>query len=395
MKITFVQPYYHNVWEALGVGNIITACNFQGIQSNFFQSKFDSDEEIIKGVAGSDYVAFSCTSPTFAHAVRLSKQIPAKAIFGGWHPTALGEKCEVDGQVVVGEGELAVIDIVNGNRSPVVYGKPAPFVWPDRKAIRNERTIDLCESMIGKRVASFQATKGCPFNCLFCGEKAMSHRNVRIRDVHDTLDEIEHVVDEYDLDMFKFADPTFDVSAKRVIDFCNAKIDRGIDTEWECMVHASTATKEMLGWMKEANCNQINIGCESGSPRILKDIRKGATVEKIAQVFGWAKKAGLKRRAFFLVGMPNEDLTDIRKTEAMIKKIKPDEYGVTLLCPYPGCDLYEHETMKDTEWDKTDEYANDFWETPQFSNEELKELQAKLIDGGKITERQRGLQKGS
>ncbi len=395
MKITFVQPYYHNVWEALGVGNIVSYCIDAGIECEFFQSKFDSDQTILDAAKKTDIVAFSCTSPSFAHAQRLAKQMTCHTVVGGWHPTALMEYCEGFDQIVVGEGELAMVSIANGNRSPLVLGDPADFVWPNREVIKNERTIALCESVMGKRVASFQATKGCPFNCLFCGEKTMTNRKVRIRGIAEVLCEIATVAHDYKLDMFKFVDPTFDVSAKRVIEFCKAKINHRVNIEWECMVHASVATQEMFEWMKAANCNQVNIGCESGSPSVLKTIRKGATVEKIENAFKWAKYAGLKRRAFFLVGTPGETAADIGETKEMIARIKPDEYGVTLLCPYPGSDLYDPYDMADVDWEKTDEYSNDFWKTCLFSNAELKQFQKELTDKDNVVGRQCGLQENA
>ena len=88
-----------------------------------------------------------------------------------------------------------------------------------------------------------------------------------------------------------------------------------------------------------------------------------------------------KRRAFFLVGMPNETNEDVEMTKKFITKIKPDCYGVTMLCPYPGCDLYDHDTMKDIDWAQADEYGNDFWSTEHATNNELKARQKYLTDG--------------
>ena len=383
MKVTFIVPCYHNQWEALGVGYIISYCKLVGVEYSFFQAYFDSEEEIIAEAKTSDIVAFSCTSPTFDHGVRLAKAIGKHSVFGGWHVTALKEMALVDGvdQIIIGEGEFAFLDIINGNRNKIVVGLPIENrLWPNRDAIKNERTVDLCERMIGKRIASFQATRGCPFNCAFCGEKTMSGNKIRTRPIKDLLEEIDFVKKKYKLDLFKFVDATFDARPNYVIDFCRQKKANRIKTEWECMVHAQTATEEMIASLKDANCNQINIGCESGSYKILRDIRKCVSVDKIAKVFEWAKKYKINTRGFFLVGMPNETMEDIEMTKEFIQRIQPGMYGVTILCPYPGCDFYNHETMKDIAWDKTDEYGNDFWSTPNATNEELHRRQNYLIN---------------
>jgi len=132
--------------------------------------------------------------------------------------------------------------------------------------------------------------------------------------------------------------------------------------------------------MKEANCTQINVGCESGSPRILRAMRKGITVDKIIEVFSNAKKYGLSRRAFFNIGMPEEEATDIKLTEKLIEDIAPDVVGVTILCPYPGTGLYDKNKFFDVDWSVTDEYGNDFWRTNNLTNNELKFWQRYLTD---------------
>ncbi|MCA9733241.1 MAG: B12-binding domain-containing radical SAM protein [Deferribacteres bacterium] len=399
MRVTFVQPYYRNVWENIGLGYIIAYCkqHFPGdLDVNFYQGNFDSDAAIVRGAIDSDIVAFSATSPCFPPAVRLAAAIKAenpnvRTVVGGWHVTALQEKAlnEFIDQIVVGEGEQAMLDILQGNTDRIVRGTALPFSslpWPDREAIKNHRTVNLCETMNGQRTTSFQANRVCPTSCVFCAEKTMTGKfnrrlnPIRSRPVEDVCDEIASVVEKYDLTYFKFVDATFDITPQYVIDFCREKIDRGIETEWECLIHASFCNEEMFYWLKESNCNQINVGCESGSPKILKQVKKGTNVETIENVFRWAKNYGINRRAFFILGMPEEDREDLRMTEELIDRMEPDVVGFTILCPYPGSSLYDHEKYGDQDWEQTDEYSNDFWRNKAFSNQELKDWQAYFID---------------
>jgi radical SAM superfamily enzyme YgiQ (UPF0313 family) len=278
-----------------------------------------------------------------------------------------------------------MLQILNGDRAPVIHGQKLHFSelgWPDREAIKNERTIELCEAMNGKRITSFQANRVCPVRCVFCAEHTVTGtRNrktnpIRSRDHSDTLDEIQRVVKDYELDYFKFVDATFDITADFVIEFCKEKIARGLDTEWECLVHPAFATEEMFYWLAKSNCQQINMGCESGSDKVLKKVGKGTTSKTLRNVFKWAKDQGVERRGFFILGMPNEDREDIRLTEQLIDEIEPDVVGFTILCPYPGSDLYDHEKYKNIDWAETDEYSNDFWYNDAHTNQELKAWQA-------------------
>lgn len=400
MKVTLIEPKYFNIWESIGLAYIAAYIkkNYKGrLEVDYHQAYFDSDEEIISGAKGSDVVGFSCTSPTFKHGVHLARRLKEEnpnihTVFGGFHVSALGPEINegsID-QIVVGEGEKAFLDIIEGrSKERIVCGEPVGFEelpWPDREVIKNRRTIDLCERMINLRITSFQANRVCPFRCRFCAEKTVTGvfnrktNPVRSRNVEDLLNEIEHVSKKYRLDRFKFVDATFDTSPEYVIRFCEEKVRRGLTIEWECMIHASIADKEMFPWLKKANCKQINVGCESGSPKVLRDMRKGTTVEKIIDVFDWSRECGLERRAFFLLGMPTETKEDILLTEKLVERIRPEVFGVTILCPYPGSDLYDPEKMKGVEWEMTDEYSNDFWSTEHFTNIELKEWQKYLTE---------------
>ena len=395
-KVILVQPYYENIWEPIGLGFIAGYLkkHFVGeLDLQCFQGNFDTDETIISASIGADVVGFSCTSPAWLHALRLAaaikKESPqTRTVFGGFHPSALPQDCiehdQVD-QVVIGEGEESFLDIVNGKTDAIIMGTKPPMQdlpWPDREIIKNHRTVDLCESMNGKRIASFQCNRVCPVACAFCAERVITgkfhKRNnpIRSRDVSELCDEIEHVTKQLDINYFKFVDATFDISPEFVIEFCKEKIKRGNTTEWECLIHCSFTTPEMFLWLKKAQCHQVNMGVESGSDKILKDIGKGLRVKRVKKAFGWAKDAGIERRGFFLFGMPNETREDLLLTENLIDEIKPDVVGFTILCPYPGTAFYDPKKHKNMDWEKADEYSNDFWSTDHFTNIELKAQQA-------------------
>ncbi len=403
MKITFIQPYYENVWEALGVGYIISYIDhYYGVinydlEINFFQGKFDNNETILEGAKDSDIVAFSCTTPAFYHGYQLAETLKMMnpkihIVFGGWHATALPQetvdRMHID-QVIVGEGEHAMMKVVLGNREPILRtGNIRPDLpWPDRSTIRNGRCIDLCESINGKRSVSFQLNRGCKVHCKFCGEIGMTGKYnkktnpIRTRSYNDVIDEIFKTKMDYNLNYFKFVDATFDKDAETVINFCAAKIDRGLDMPWECNIHPGFVQKEeVFAWLEAANCEQINVGCESGSPYILADVGKGTSVESIKNVFKWAETYNIKRRGYFLLGMPNETLQDYWLTEELIDEIEPDVVGFTILAPYPGSDFYDPIKHRDVDWSKVDEYSNDIWETNNFTNSQLKEFQEKFTN---------------
>jgi radical SAM superfamily enzyme YgiQ (UPF0313 family) len=209
-------------------------------------------------------------------------------------------------------------------------------------------------------------------SCAMCGEKCMSGKGVRFRDNTDLLDEIEYTYNKYNASMFKFVDPTWSYPKSVAKDFCNKKINRN-NFKWEGMVHASYLDRELMQLMKEANCIQMNVGCESGSQKILNKIKKGTTISQIKKVFKIGRDLKIDMRAFFMIGHPDETIEDIEMTKQLIRDISPDVLGVTILCPYPGTSFYRDE-FKDEDWSKVDEYHS-FWYTNNFTNGDLVKIQ--------------------
>ena len=413
MRIALIHGKYFNSWEALGLAYIASFLRKHKpeIEFIFFQGCFDSEETIAKESAKSDIICFSCTTPTFPWLVRVGEAIKminpkARIVVGGYHPSAVPSEClkfKAIDQVVVGEGESAMLDIVNGNTDKIVLGKMLNFselFWPDRKLIRNERNIQVAYNDNKKRITSFQGHRGCPFKCCYCadGNRIMCGKQklvIRHRDVSDLLNEMEYVTKEFNLDLLKFCDATWNISIKWIIDFCKEKIERKFNIPFYPNIHPGVCSEEMFVAMAEANCFEIAIGVESGSEKILKQIGKGTNRESIRRCVNLAKKARLKIRGYFILGMPEEDENDISETEKFAEELDLNEYGFTILCPWPGTQMYHPKTYANINWEKTDEYSNDFWRTKYLTNEQLKKWQKRLTErfSNRLTWHNEALQK--
>jgi radical SAM superfamily enzyme YgiQ (UPF0313 family) len=397
VKVTLIHGKYFNSWEALGlayIGAYLKKHN-PGLTINFFQGCFDDDPVIIEGSRDSDLVAFSCTTPTLPHAAKLARAIKAvnplvHTVLGGYHASAQAEASLVPGldQVVVGEGEAAMQAILSGNRDPIVYGRPMEFSelpWPDRDLIKNERNIQVAYKDNKKRITSFQSHRSCPFKCKYCADgfnKVLYPHTakppIRYRNVGDVLDEMQAVTERLRLDLLKFSDPTWNTHVNWVLDFCREKIRRNFEVPFYPNIHAGVCTEDMYRLMAQAGCYEVAIGVESGSPKILKQIGKSTTVDIIKKSVGWAKKAGILVRGYFILGMPDETEADLALTEQLAEDLELDEYGFTILCPYPGTQMYDPVKFADVDWEHADEYSNDFWSSDHVANQRLKEWQTRL-----------------
>ena len=398
MKLALVRPKFKSVWESLAIGYIASYLkkHYKGDleELQFFDGYFDSDEKILNTCVGFDFVGFSCTSPQMAGALDLACKIktenPAtKTVFGGHHPSSLPQQTArsfcVD-KVVVGEGERAMLEILEGKWAGKV-AQSLPFEdldelpFPDRTFIEQERTLKLTEKNDGERIASVLSGRGCPFHCIFCtGDRDVFGPKVRKRSAQNVLDEINLLVDQWSIDFVKFADAEINTSISWLKDFCNQKQIRKITVPWGANVHARMMYQDVLYSMKTANCREIWVGVESGSRRVLAEMNKGVTIEMIENVFKWARACGIRTRAYFMTGFPTETREDFEKTLRLAERLDADVYGMTILCPFPGTQLYSEIFDETVDWSTTDEYTNDFWRTKHFTNEQLKQNQAEFMD---------------
>lgn len=184
--------------------------------------------------------------------------------------------------------------------------------------------------------------RGCPYRCTFCSwPRTFMGRKYRVRSIENVLNELEWVEENLKVKEVFFEDDTFTINKKRVIDFCKGYRERGLDISWSCNARVDTLDLETMKEMKKANCRFLIVGFESADNGILKNIKKGFTVEKAKEFAKNVKKASLFLHADFIIGLPGETKETIEKTRRFIKEIKPEQLQVSVASPFPGTELYE------------------------------------------------------
>jgi len=185
--------------------------------------------------------------------------------------------------------------------------------------------------------------RGCPNRCTFCSwPKTLMGRKYRVRSVQNVADEFEFVTNELpEVKEIFIEDDTFTINKKRVKQFCEEIKRRRIDISWGCQSRADLDYERMKA-MKEAGCRLLDVGYESGSDEILKNIKKGITVNQLREFTKNAKKAGLKILADFVIGFPGETKETAEQMIRFIKEIKPDLLQVAVATPIPGTEFYDY-----------------------------------------------------
>ena len=206
---------------------------------------------------------------------------------------------------------------------------------------------------------SFQhvvSSRGCPWNCSFCGSPRFWKRRVRFHSPSYFVGQLERL-HEKGVNFFYFSDDTFTLRKDRVIEICRQIVDRRLDISWYAISRVNCVNEEILYWMRRAGCVQISYGVESGSESIRRFYNKGIKDEEIRRAFEWTRRLGMIPRAYFIYGAPGDNKKTIDESIALMREIKPLAMVSYILDLYPGTKLYE-------DFKRRHRLNEDFWLQP-------------------------------
>jgi hopanoid biosynthesis associated radical SAM protein HpnJ len=188
---------------------------------------------------------------------------------------------------------------------------------------------------------SFYTTRGCPAQCTFClWPQTHSGHRWRLRSSDDIVNECRWTLENFPgLREIFFDDDTFNYQKARTIELC-AKL-KTLNFTWSCTSRVTT-DYDTLKAMKEAGCRLLIVGYESGDQQILKNIKKGATIDMARRFTANCKKLGLTIHGDFIVGLPGETRETIRKSIDFAKELDVETIQVSIGHPFPGTEFYDH-----------------------------------------------------
>lgn len=293
---------------------------------------------------GCDVWALTGTTPQWEgmKAVIAAARVPI--IVGGPHASALPEQVQALGAtVVVGEGEVMLPTLV-GKRLPEAYIIHAERIkdldalpFPERSQTRRYHYSIMGRDGVAHEAATAITSRGCPHQCAFCSG-GVWERHYTARSADNVLEEMTQLRD-MGYGAVHFYDDSLALRKTRLRALCAGL--RKLGMTWRCFVRADQMSPEILAIMAAAGCVEIGMGVESGSQKVLDAIHKGETVQQQALAIQWAHEAGIRVKAFVIVGLPGESFRTIADTESFLKRTAPDDVDVTILQLYPGSDLYE------------------------------------------------------
>ncbi len=384
MKVIFVYPdieftqadapgNYH-----YGIGHLASVLKQRGHQVSLLHitrpiEKNDYCKQLAGHlVSGNNLVAFSATTNKFPYVDVWSKwtkeNFSVFTICGGVHTTLNAESAiRASGldAICLGEGEYALAELCDGldNRDNVV-AIPNLWIKKDKEIYRNaprplvqdldtlpfpDREVFDYVNLYHEREhkAGVKASRGCPYDCHYCCNRALSEvhkgqRYVRFRSVDNVINELRQILDRYPfIRSFAFEDDILPLKKDWFENFATEYRNK-IGLPFTCNIRPNLITERIAELLKEAGCYLVQMGIESGNSRIRYDIlNRHISDEQIINAARVCRDKGMKIFIFNILGLPHESMPQILDTIKLNAAVGADSMQATIFFPYYRTKLFD------------------------------------------------------
>lgn len=205
------------------------------------------------------------------------------------------------------------------------------------------------------------ASRGCPYDCTFCSSPLMWGKKYELREVKDVVDEMEYYYKTWQVVSFDFFDLTAIIYKDWIISLCDEIISRGMQISYQIPAgtRAEAIDYTVARKLYDSGCRNITYAPESGSPRVLRAIKKRVNLSQILQSIKYSNQVGMNIKLNIIVGFPDETHLDVWRTIFFL--VQSSWYGAHdmypgVFSPYPGSALYDRLELEG----KIDIYSDDY-----------------------------------
>jgi len=329
-------------------------------------------------------VGITATTATVKNALNHVKSVKnvlpnVLTVIGGSHPTFVPDETlkseEALDVVVIGEGEETIVDIAqkygqNENKElsevrGIAYRDNGKIrMTPQRPLIKNldnlpfpaRHLVPFKSYKTSSQAGGMITSRGCVFSCNYCSSSLIMGKKFRTRSPENVVDEMEDLVNKYDVRDIAFFDDIFMLNKRRATAIADEIKNRGLDLSFITSSRVDTVNRELLEHLKSAGMSTLYCGVESGSQRVLDLMGKGITLKQTEDAIKVTKDLDIDVLGSFILGYPGETAEEMDQTINFSIKLDPDYSQFSILTPFPGTPIYyelKKKGLLDTEdWNK-------------------------------------------
>lgn len=266
--------------------------------------------------------------------------------------------------VIQGEGELTLLELINSLENNQSINKIEGLVFKNEDKIQKNKSRQVLQNLdelplpawdlidiesykkIWKQsgqefTLNIATTRGCPYKCNWCAKPIYGNR-YNAHSPEYIVNEIKFLKEQFGVTRFWMCDDIFGLKPNWVQEFNTLLKKEKISINYFIQSRVDLLLKEdTIDCLAESGLEEVWVGAESASQKILDAMDKGTTVEQIYEATHLLKQKGVKVAFFLQFGYLGETQEDIQKTIAMVKELNPDNIGISVSYPLPGTKFYE------------------------------------------------------
>ena len=215
------------------------------------------------------------------------------------------------------------------------FGSPRPFRGhPDR------RLFSTAHYLVEGGMANVQTKRGCHYKCIYCTYPAIDGSTIRLREPADIVDAIEGLVLNAGGEYVYLVDDIFNEPPVHAEAVCDEILRRRLSVRWTGFVNPTKLSRDLLSKMKAAGCEGIELGTDTGSPAVMRTMRKSFSVESIRRAADDCRALGLPFCHYLIFGGPGETRETFMETVQLMEETDPTAV-IAMVGPriYPGTEL--------------------------------------------------------
>lgn len=352
--VLITPPEQHLLMEAgdrpdLGTLYVASSLKRKGHLPVIVDLNHMSYNELKKNLIGADFIGITTKTPYFSwftqYAAHLKHNFPEiQLIAGGPHASAdPGSIKQYFDYVVVGEGENAIIDIVEGRvakgRVQFPYEENLDNLAPPNWDLIKAGSYGIRQE--GRRTWPLLTSRSCPFNCCFCTKDVLGPVQRR-HSIERVIQEVKEIINKVGVNSFYIYDDYFVLDRERALEFSKKIIDNKLRITFRAITRTDTLSENVLIELKKAGLRSLDFGFEHADDEVLKKIDKQNNVANHQRAIDMCKKHGVRIRGSFIVNLPGATRETAFKTLEFVKANNFDWADFYPLVAYPNTPLWKN-----------------------------------------------------